>query len=109
MKDLPDDRVKTMKIAKLLAIIIMCITLAACGSELHDCKVVDKEYQPGMTILLPVYNGKSIQLIPSYQPERYYLIIEGVDEEGSAHSYKEQVSPIDYEQIKIGQEWEDRQ
>ena len=97
--------IKTIR--AVAALTILSILLTACSSNLHECKIVDKKYEPGRVVPLPVYNGKTVVLIPTYVPEEYNLIIEGIDEEGNAHKFRRQVSPADYEKAVIGQEWKE--
>ena len=90
---------------KMLIVLLICLNLCGC-SEIRECKVVDKQYQPAHTVLTPVYNGKNIMLLPTYYPEQYFIVIEGIDDDGKAHRRSVQVSPVDYENVVIGQEWE---
>ena len=90
---------------KMLIVLLICLSLCGC-SEIREYKVVDKQYQPAHTVLTPVYNGKNITLLPTYYPEQYFIVIEGIDDDGKAHRRSVQVSPVDYENVVIGQEWE---
>lgn len=90
---------------KMLIVLLICLSLCGC-SEIYECKVVDKQYQPARTAFMPVYNGKTIILLPTYYPEQYNIIIEGIDDKGEVHRRSVQVSPVDYENVVIGQEWE---
>lgn len=91
---------------RAIAILIICLALCGCSAEMHECKVVDKRYQPARTALMPVYNGETIVMIPTYFPEQYHIIIEGVDADGEVCRRSIQVSAADYENTVIGQNWE---
>ena len=95
----------TKCIIRAIATLAICLILCGC-TPLKDCKVVGKEYEPAHTTLMPYYNGKNIGLIPIYSPEEYYLIIQGVNEDGETRQRRVQVSAADYENVAIGQEWE---
>lgn len=91
---------------RVITILLICLALCGCSAEMHECKVVDKRYQPARTALMPVYNGNTIVVIPTYFPEQYHIIIEGVDADGEVHQYSIEVSAADYENTVIGQNWE---
>lgn len=93
---------------RLITILMICLFLCGCSADMRECKVVDKRYQPARTVLMPIYNGNNISLIPTYYPEQYYIIIEGIDENDEVCQCSIQVSSVDYENAVVGQKWENK-
>ena len=48
---------------RVITILMICLFLCGCSADIRECKVVDKQYQPARTVLMPVYNGKNISII----------------------------------------------
>lgn len=70
--------------------IILCVTLFM----LSGCKDIDdyigkegiitgKEYQPAHTTLMPIYNGKTVMIVPQSHPEEYIFLISFVETEST--------------------------
>ena len=95
-----------MKVNKIICVIIIILfLLTGCAGELSDCTVIDKQYHKPYTTFMPIYNGKSITVVPVYNPEKYVIVIEGTDSEGEQRTYPVVVSAVDYMEIEVGDEW----
>ena len=70
-----------------------------------NCKVVDKVHRNAYSTVVPIYNGKMVILIPQHHPERWYVTIEGEDEDGDICHMTVDVDEATYNQIVIGQKW----
>lgn len=97
------------RLKRLIAICAMCILLCGCSSPLSNCKVVDKAHKNAHVIFVPIYNGKTMMLLPQHWPEAWYLTIEGENKDGDICQRTIQVSESEYEQVSIGQEWTERE
>ena len=91
-----------MKRFILIAVMIMCATLTGCKKiekeEIInvDATVTDTQYQSMHTILIPIFNGKSITYIPQVHPAKYIVII-------SYGDISETFNDMDlYERVKVG-------
>lgn len=67
--------------------------------------VVGKRYQEGHTSWIPQSTGKSIILIPYYNPPRYIV---DVKDDVDHKEYSVDVPPTEYEHFKSGSDWGDR-
>ena len=95
-----------MKIFKALAILLLTLLLlTSCCEELHDCKIVDKSYHQAYTTLIPVYNGKFFYYITQYHPERFTLIIEGLNEKEEVRRTYIDIAESTWNEVQIGQSW----
>ena len=94
------------RIKCIIVFCLLCLFLSSCNDSLSECKVVDKTYRPGYTTLIPMYNGKSVILIPQYHPDTWYITIEGKNSKGEIHQKIVQIDETTYHDINIGQEWD---
>ena len=75
---------------------------------ISNCKVVDKAHRDAYVTYIPIYNGKTMILVPRYCPEAWYLTIEGENKDGDICQITRQVSESEYKQVSIGQELKER-
>lgn len=97
------------RLKRLIAICAMCMLLCGCSNPLSNCKVVDKVHRNAYVTYVPIYNGKTMILLPRYCPEEWCLTIEGENKDGDICQRTIQVSESEYKQVSIGQEWTERE
>lgn len=90
---------------RLIFICMICLMLCGCSVTLTNCKVVDKAHRNAYSTVVPICNGRTVILIPQYHPERWYVTIEGEDEDGDIRHITVDVDEAIYNQIVIGQKW----
>ena len=70
-----------MKRFILIVVMIMCATLTGCEEIKKeeiinvDATVIDTQYQAMYTVFIPIFNGKSIIVIPQVHPAEYNVTI----------------------------------
>lgn len=92
-----------MKRKLLISIILITLLfiLAGCGYGELKGNVIDKQYTPAKTTMIPVRAGKVTSIMPVHHPERYEIKIQK-EEDGEIKTTWITISKERYENIQIG-------
>ena len=94
------------KILITLTLIILLFILAGCGYGEYKGNVIDKQYIPSRTTIMPVRSGKVTTMIPVHHKEKYEIKIQK-EENGEIKETWIIIPKERYENIKIGDYWEE--
>ena len=93
------------KIVISIISVILLLILSGCGYGEYEGNIIDKEYIPARTTIMPVRSGKVITMIPVRHKEQYKIKIQKEDEEEIKTTWVT-ISKEEYEKISIGDYWE---
>ncbi len=94
------------KLSISIMLVILLFTLAGCGYGEYKGNVIDKKYIPSKTIMTPMHIGKTMYVMPIYYSEKYEIKIEKEENSEIKNTWLT-VSKEQYENISIGDCWED--